>query len=302
MRNEIIIERKIKIDVVLATYNGAQFIKEQIKSIESQSLPVSNIIISDDNSTDNTFEIIKELSKKNKIITYHKNSNGKGVISNFNNALKYSTGDYILFCDQDDVWDTNKVYTLIKKVQSIDTNGTIPALVFSDMRLIDSETKCICESFYSYNGLNPKNNQDIRFLMWRSTLYGCTMLINKKLLSISGETPIDFNMHDHWYAINASKHGVITFCEEKLVAYRQHDNNVVGSHNHSLVSRISRAKKTLKSINKASQVAYDLYKNEANIDRLNLNVKIDYIRCFVVPFLNEKIIYSLLFIVFFLVK
>ncbi|HDH1530278.1 MULTISPECIES: glycosyltransferase family 2 protein [Klebsiella pneumoniae complex] len=289
-----------KVDVIIATYNGATFLKEQLISIGNQSYKNLNIIISDDNSTDATISIAQELPY-NIVIYNNPPENGRGVISNFNNALIHSNGDYIFFCDQDDVWLPNKIETLMEEIFKIENDGNTPALVFSDMMLIDDKGEVINKSFYTYNNLNPENNKDIRFLHWKSTVYGCTMLINRKLLNISGLTPQYFNMHDHWYAINAAKYGSISYCPQQLVLYRQHDSNVVGSHNKSLLSKVLRFKKTLSSIKNSAKISCESYSRELQVNKLSLKIKFNFILTFVFPYIKERLMYSLFFIIFFLV-
>lgn len=101
-----------KISVVMTTYNGEKYICNQIDTILNQTLPVDEIIISDDNSTDSTLEIIKEYEAKYPFIRSYTNEISLGPNGNFRKAFSYATGDLILPCDQDDIWYPNKVELL----------------------------------------------------------------------------------------------------------------------------------------------------------------------------------------------
>ena len=119
------------ISVALAAYNGEKYIEKQIYSILSQSLEVNEIVIVDDNSSDNTFDILKSLSFEYPKIKLIKNPTNLGPKASFKLAIKNSTNDYIILSDQDDIWDFCKV-----------------ELNFNEMNLIDSATqwRILCAS------------------------------------------------------------------------------------------------------------------------------------------------------------
>ena len=96
----------MSISVCIATYNGGAFIKDQIYSILLQLSQNDEIIISDDGSRDSTLNIL--FSFNDSRIKIYKNGGKHGVVSNFENAIKHATGDYIFLCDQDDVWMPGK--------------------------------------------------------------------------------------------------------------------------------------------------------------------------------------------------
>lgn len=108
----------MKVSVVMATYNGEEYITEQLDSIVNQSYPVDEIIICDDKSTDRTIEVITEYILKNKVqqIKLYENSENLGFAENFNKALNLADGDYIFFSDQDDIWENNKIQIMLDKM------------------------------------------------------------------------------------------------------------------------------------------------------------------------------------------
>ena len=110
------------VSVVVCTYNGSRFVSEQIESICKQTYPNLQIIIVDDASTDNTFEIIKQWADKDHRIHLHRNEKNLGFNLNFDKACKLTTGDYIAIADQDDIWELTKIEKLVAKInESPDT-------------------------------------------------------------------------------------------------------------------------------------------------------------------------------------
>ena len=108
------------ISVAIATYNGQEFVKEQLLSILNQTMPVDEIVICDDNSRDNTVQIIKDIQKeyKNIDIRLIQNDNNLGYKLNFKKALSFCDADFIFLCDQDDIWKPNKVQMMIEIMQN----------------------------------------------------------------------------------------------------------------------------------------------------------------------------------------
>ncbi len=116
---------KSRISVAMATYNGEKYIEEQLRSIFNQSLPVDEVIIRDDRSKDATAEIVRRFIAENKLedrIDFKVNEHNLGYASNFMEALRCTTGDYVFFCDQDDIW----IYDRVKKmVDALESNNDI---------------------------------------------------------------------------------------------------------------------------------------------------------------------------------
>jgi len=203
----------VKISVCIATYNGEKYIKEQLVSILSQLNEKDEVIISDDSSTDKTISIINSFNDERIIIYQHQKF--KSAIFNFENSLKYATGDYIFLADQDDVWMINKVETIKEFLDTYD-------LVLSDANIIDSEGKVINDSFYL---LNSSNNGLLSNIVKNSYL-GCTMAFNRKILEKVLPFPKDIPMHDWWIGLIAEVYGKTFFIKDKLISYRRHGNNI----------------------------------------------------------------------------
>jgi glycosyltransferase involved in cell wall biosynthesis len=100
----------MKVSIALCTYNGEQYICNQLNSILNQSFPVNEIIVCDDASTDATIQILEDYKARFPgVITIYKNSINKGTIRNFENAITLTRGEIIFLSDQDDIWNVNNI-------------------------------------------------------------------------------------------------------------------------------------------------------------------------------------------------
>lgn len=204
------------ISVCIATYNGERYIKEQLDSILCQLSDGDEIIISDDSSNDRTAEIIKSFDSD--IIVLLENQTFRSPIFNFENTLKHAKNDFIFLSDQDDIWEENKVGTIMKHLQHND-------LVLSDASLIDAEGQEINASFFALNGSAPGLFKNLV----KNSYIGCTMAFNRKILERALPFPENTPMHDWWIGLIAEMFGKVYFCEEPLVRYRRHDANASAS-------------------------------------------------------------------------
>jgi len=246
-----------KVDIILASYNGSTFIEEQLYSILSQTHNNFSVIISDDGSTDDTVEKILRIANEDDRVKLVNKERVGGVAKNFNKALSFSDADYVMLSDQDDVWCQNKIELmlsfLIKHEEQLGAKS--PVLCYSDLILVDQDCNVIANSFYKVNKYNPIHNQDVHFLSWRSTIYGCTCIFNKSCATLAYPFPNGIPMHDHWLALVALKFGGLYFLDNPTILYRQHSNNVVGgaAFNKSLFMKLKKTKKLIAGIKIAQQ-------------------------------------------------
>jgi glycosyltransferase involved in cell wall biosynthesis len=200
------------ISVCIPTYNGEKFLKQQLDSILNQSVPVDEIIISDDSSTDKTIEIIK--SYKDNCIKLLENQNFKSPIFNLENALRNVTGDYIFLADQDDIWHSDKVKIVLGHLKNHN-------LIITDCDLIDEDNNVLASSFFAI--ANSGKGFFKNFI--QNTYLGCCMAFDKKLLNYVLPFPKGIAMHDIWIGLNAEFVSSIYFCNIPLGSYRRHGNN-----------------------------------------------------------------------------
>lgn len=199
------------ISVCITTHNGERYIKDQIESILYQLSQKDEIVISDDNSYDQTVSIIRSINDKRIRIL---NSNFSNLIKNIENALNHSEGDIIFLADQDDVWLPNKVKICSEALKNND-------LVVSDCYVTDSDLKIIHESFYKLT--NYQTNKWKALL--RNPYLGCCMAFNRSVLQKSIPFPGNIPMHDIWIGNVAAFNFKVRFIPEKLIYYRRHGLN-----------------------------------------------------------------------------
>ncbi|MCL1139578.1 glycosyltransferase family 2 protein [Shewanella pneumatophori] len=197
----------------MASYNGQPFIGEQISSIIKQLSHNDELIISDDGSNDGTLDIIQDLTVRDSRIKLFRGPQ-KGLISNFEYAIKQAQGDYIFLADQDDVWEGNKVTTILKHLENT-------VLVVSDCSVNDENLGIISESFFALNG----SKSGLFKNMYKNSYLGCCMAFRAELLKDILPFPSNIAMHDWWIGLIAECRYSVKFIPERLIKYRRHGGN-----------------------------------------------------------------------------
>lgn len=212
----------MKTDILMATYNGELYVKSQILSLQSQTFNDWQLIIHDDGSTDNTVEIIKKIAvNDSRINIIEDNVKFGNAGENFIHLLKFSSADFLMFCDQDDIWFDNKIdqqVTAIKK-----RNNKIPQVLYSNSYVwIPNEgVKGLATLAF------PKMMH--QFLFLNGGTQGCSAIFNNSmrdlLLSYKGKLA----MHDHLLHLLGLCLGELEYLNISLMLYRNHEKNVTGS-------------------------------------------------------------------------
>lgn len=221
-----------KISIVMATYNGGRFLKEQLNSLCKQTRIPDEVIVVDDGSTDNTLAILEEFSKVLNL-SIHINTNHLGVNGNFEKGLNLCSGDYIMFCDQDDYWLPNKIELMYKKMLEIEDKKT-PCIVssrdtYADINLKESPQLNPYPSYIFY----PKNNCDYRETVIKHLSQGCAMMLNRKCLEYILPIPNNEVCYDYYIGFIVAMIGKKYDMKESLMLYRVHGNNVTASINNN---------------------------------------------------------------------
>jgi len=257
------------IDILMSTYNGARYLSEQIDSILNQTYKDWRLIIRDDGSSDATPEIINKYVKgfKDKIYFISDGKRHLGVQMSYFELLKHSNADYIMFCDQDDIWLPYKIEMTLKKMKDLERLcPDKPLLVHSDLKVVDENLGVISDSFWKYQKLNP-NLRNLSNLLIQNNVTGCTVMINNKLKSLSNTFAQNMIMHDWWIALVASAFGIIDYVDQALVLYRQHNKNDTGAKRYSVGYFLGRAIKFRESIESNKKIIcqgkdfYSIYKD-----------------------------------------
>lgn len=252
-----------RIQILLATYNGARFIKQQLDSIGCQSENNLSLLISDDGSVDDTLNIIESKVKDLHSVRMHQIILGprKGFQVNFLNLLRSADLDceYFAFCDQDDVWRNNKLERAILRLQESAKRG-VPALYCSASILIDESGGQI-----GYSGTQKKVPSFENSLV-QNIAPGCTFVFNRAaLFYLQRMKVLKYIAHD-WmvYQIMAAIGGVIVYDQYPTIYYRCHGNNTIGvpvgfSSRLAYAFRGWRGGGTSLMTSEASSVLNDLY-------------------------------------------
>lgn len=236
--------RTEKTAILLATYNGEKYIREQIESILNQTDTDWVLYIHDDGSKDQTMDVVKEYADKypEQIVVVEGASTG-GAKSNFFYLFHQVEAPFYMCCDQDDVWLPEKIEITRKEMENlIRDDEDKPALVFTELCVVDGELNVIAENMRDYQGLDCKNVRLNRALI-QNVVTGCTMMVNRVLRDeLTKITEYgDVLMHDWWATLVAVRFGKVAFIETPTILYRQHGDNGVGaSHATSLGYQLKR--------------------------------------------------------------
>ena len=213
------------ISICLATYNGEKYLEEQLNSLLNQSYKNIEIIIQDDCSSDDTWEILKKYSKKHDNIMIYKNEKNLGYVRNFESVIKRANGNLIAMCDQDDIF-------LPQKIEKLYNNIGDATLIYSNSLLVDkngNSLKINLDDNYSINFIN--SNSMLNFL-YDNCVSAHSILFKKTLLKAIFPFP-SFSYFDAWIASHAANMNGVRFFNETLVLYRQHDTNTLSTYTHS---------------------------------------------------------------------
>lgn len=209
------------VSVVMSTYNGSLYVAEQIESIINQTYSNLEIILADDASTDNTFEILKSYAEKDKRIIAYRRKENAGYNINFSEACSKANGVYIAISDQDDVWELNKIEKQVKKIKEDAKN----VLVHCISARFEEKSQ---PHLRSIKKMNFFRGNDIKSFYLANYVLGHAMMFRKTL--VEEALPFPPNVYyDWWLAAYACTVGNIEFVDEILVWHRMHQSNATGA-------------------------------------------------------------------------
>ena len=242
------------IAVLLATYNGGKYIREQLDSLFQQSCKQFHLYVRDDGSSDDTMKIVEEFRLKypDRITILEDSQKHRGAAKSFMYLLENVDSEYYMFCDQDDIWLPEKIEKTLarmKEVEAADAGKTaqvsgtavmggtaeknVPVLVATDLKVVDEQLSPIKESF----------NEDLKIDVFRKhpelicvrhVVTGCTMMFNRAAKEASLPMSPRATMHDEWVALSVHfKGGIISILDEATILYRQHTSNTLGAEQAS---------------------------------------------------------------------
>ena len=236
MRNE-------RIEILMAAYNGAPYIREQVDSILRQSDENWHLTLSDDGSTDGTDAIIDEYARQypDRVQRVYSGRRFGGAKDHFFWMTEQCDADYIAYCDDDDTWKADKLQKLRKAMLDAEScfGSDTPILVFSDQTVTDEKLSMLAPSLMRYQK-QYFEHFDYRSILMQNVVTGGAMMINRALarLALQCTDPSQVIMHDWWLAAVAARFGEIVYIDEPLGAYRQHGHNSVGAKNVGSLAHI----------------------------------------------------------------
>ena len=219
------------IEVVLPTYNGAAYLRQQIASIDQQTLRPQRLLLRDDGSSDGTAELLVLLKREfGDWLELLPSDGNLGCTANVNRLLESTKANYVALADQDDVWLPHKLEASLTALQQLERShgDETPLLVHSDLELVDGEGASLGSTYLQRQRLDPLRTAP-EHLVLTNVVTGCTVLLNRSLLQKALPIPAEALMHDWWLALVASRFGEIAFLADPTVQYRQHGTNVLGA-------------------------------------------------------------------------
>lgn len=220
------------IAILMATYNGQQYLSTQIDSILRQTNHQWHLFIHDDGSVDDTLHIVKNYAMTHpQQITMMDYPPRGGAFHNFMSMLEKTDADYYMFCDQDDIWHKDKIACSMQVMtQTEDKHPGLPVVVHTDLRLVDENGSTLANSFWQEADMHPDMFHSFAQRI-SNVVTGCTMLFNKAARDGAlSRTPNGHPLHDEWVAIRTcAEGGKVVPLFEQTIDYRQHAGNTLGA-------------------------------------------------------------------------
>lgn len=254
------------IAILMSTYNGARYLAEQLDSILAQTYADWKLTVRDDGSTDDTLRILQQYAKADKRISVLTDGENIGACRSFERLLTQCEGaEYYAFCDQDDVWRSDKLALSLDAIQQAEkAHPGKPIVVHTDLQVVDENKTEIAPSFWRYSNIQADLlDAHIRYLAICNSVTGCAMLFNKAARDCSLPMSANAYMHDAWLALMTAYHGgYVLPVHQTPVAYRQHGDNVLGAIHYSTFGRSIENRKFEAHVSYARSKGY-VYRNKA---------------------------------------
>ena len=209
------------ISIALATYNGPKFLREQLDSILAQSMENFEVVACDDCSTDETRQILEEYASKDSRFKVFLNKNNLGFKKNFEHILSLCKGEFIAFCDQDDIWEPNHLEILYNNVEDNDCIGANSLIIDENGT---SQNKTLLEYWPIH--VMPKNEKELfQHELYSNVIQGTASLIRASLINQALPIPENIKYHDYWFALVAGLNEKCKYIGDVVLKYRRHSNN-----------------------------------------------------------------------------
>jgi glycosyltransferase involved in cell wall biosynthesis len=220
------------ITIVMSVFNGSKYLEQQLSSLEMQNYTDWNLIVRDNGSTDNTYDILEKFQKRlgeERIELIREKSTIREVYNSFMDLMDRVKSEYCMFCDGDDFWLPGKINNAFEAIKKMETSfgKSLPLLYHTDLILTDYKLTPKFLSMWASQRLYPIRNSPIQCLMHSSSI-GNTFIFNRALMEIAKNRPNDVIMHDIYCSTIAALFGRISYSIESQILYRQHSENICG--------------------------------------------------------------------------
>lgn len=223
------------ISIALTSYNGEKYIREQLDSISNQTIQDFEIIVCDDVSKDNTWNILQEYKEKDSRFRIYRNEQNLGFKKNFEKAISLCKGDYIALSDQDDIWTNDHLEILFNLIGD-------NYLACGNALLVDGNGKSLDINISQMVGFvrQPSNSLDLsyRILLRGNVFQGSSMLLSREFLKIALPIPVEIKFHDGWFAAIASIADKIVYTDIIVNNHRRHFDNNSSLKSQGIITKI----------------------------------------------------------------
>ncbi|WLI77668.1 glycosyltransferase family 2 protein [Kosakonia sp. H02] len=248
---EIVLNNDLLVEILLPVYNGHKYLAEQLDSIFNQTYKDIRVLIRDDMSNDNSLDIINEYYQRYPTqVIYFRGEANLGSSLSFAELLKYTSANFVMFCDQDDVWLPNKVADSVNAIMDETLFISDIRCIYTDLIIVDQQLNIIHHSMRKILKITNESN-DYRDYLCLSRVTGCTMILNRAAVNCLSLYPPPSRqiVHDHWYVVILSIYGEVGFLNKQTILYRQHANNQVGVKKITLTYLLRKVKSFIATYN-----------------------------------------------------
>lgn len=216
----------MNVNILMSTYNGQEFLAEQIRSIQAQTFTDWTLLIRDDGSKDRTREIIADFALQDSRIHFINpdTTENLGIIKSFHALVQYQRADVYFFSDQDDVWLPDKLQVTLETAQAYSADQ--PLMVYTDLKVVNQDLQVMNDSMVRSQSHHA--NTELVQELTENTVTGGTSMINHALAELWTVTD-DILMHDWYLALLATAFGKLVYIDQPTELYRQHAENVLGA-------------------------------------------------------------------------
>lgn len=217
------------VEVLLATCNSAAYLEPLLDSLLAQTIQDFRLIVSDDCSVDETLAILERRLPEFHHARLIRRAQASGSAkANFATLMQVSTAAHVFLCDADDIWYPGKIETFLVRAREKETvfGAATPLFLFSDAAIVDADGRLRHDSYWAFKKITPARCLTLERLLVCPPMLGCASLMNRALVEIARDVPVDrVTGHDWWAILVAACFGHVDYIADRTIAYRVHGRN-----------------------------------------------------------------------------